>query len=389
MNIAMIPTINHKGGFIQNGQRHTASSEQSFGSVFGQLLSTQQENTATPFQSMDSLLQLLQATTMEEFEQQLAALEHISYKREEWIEQLELSLQQLDLLGKDEHLPQDPLQLLMVLHDELPLVAKHLQSTVNTNPQLEAAIAWTLTIKQLLLASQQYDQSMLHEQGVENVSAFLQTMTDMIESKVQPQPKTVQFAPVTIRISVDSQASFGAMHQDSPKQGTEASGMSALQPVTDASAIRNGFSIQASGSTEMKSETFLREIQQIFKRANFGMVGGSNRLLIKLYPEHLGQIRIELIETNGVLTARMLASTALGKELLDSQMNQLRQAFLQQNLQIDRIEVGQALQDTSKNDRESPFQQQSKGQQQTSKEQLPEDNPEELTFEEYLIELEV
>ncbi len=33
-------------------------------------------------------------------------------------------------------------------------------------------------------------------------------------------------------------------------------------------------------------------MQNVFKRANFGQIGGANRLLIKLYPEHLGQFLV-------------------------------------------------------------------------------------------------
>ena len=62
-------------------------------------------------------------------------------------------------------------------------------------------------------------------------------------------------------------------------------------------------------------------------RVQFGQAGGANRLVLKLFPEHLGTIRIELIQKDGMLTARILASTALGKEMLDSNSSQLRQGF--------------------------------------------------------------
>nr|WP_255726555.1 flagellar hook-length control protein FliK [Sporosarcina sp. ACRSM] len=130
-------------------------------------------------------------------------------------------------------------------------------------------------------------------------------------------------------------------------------------------------------------------MQTIFKRSNFGQTGGTNRLLIKLYPEHLGQVRIELLQTNGVMTARILASTALGKEMLDSQLHQLRQAFVQQNIQIDRIDISQTLQDTARNDREQAFNQQFGRQQQEAEQQHNQNSEEDKTFQEYMIELEV
>nr|WP_255550930.1 flagellar hook-length control protein FliK [Sporosarcina sp. E16_8] len=128
-------------------------------------------------------------------------------------------------------------------------------------------------------------------------------------------------------------------------------------------------------------------MQTIFKRSNFGQTGGTNRLLIKLYPEHLGQVRIELLQVNGIMTARILASTALGKEMLDSQLHQLRSAFLQQNLQVERIDVSQTLQDSTKNDRDQAFNQHFRKEGQEADEQQEQTDEEEMTFQEYMIDL--
>lgn len=138
-----------------------------------------------------------------------------------------------------------------------------------------------------------------------------------------------------------------------------------------------------------RNEALIKDMQAIFKRSSFGQVGGTNRLLIKLYPEHLGQVRIELVQTNGIMTARILASTALGKEMLDSQLNQLRNAFVQQNVQVDRIDVSQTLQDTSRNDKDQAFNQHFKQQQQEQSNETNDQLEEkELTFQEFMIELE-
>lgn len=154
-------------------------------------------------------------------------------------------------------------------------------------------------------------------------------------------------------------------------------------------AVARGEFSTTTATTTTQNEELVREMQNIFKRSGLGQTGGTNRLLIKLYPEHLGQIRIELVQVNGVMTARILASTALGKEMLDSQLNQLRQAFLQQNLQVERIDVSQTLQDTSRNDREQAFNQHFKRQGQEAESQQQQNDEEEMTFAEYMIDLEV
>lgn len=139
--------------------------------------------------------------------------------------------------------------------------------------------------------------------------------------------------------------------------------------------------------TNARNEALIKEMQTIFKRSNFGQADGTNRLLIKLYPEHLGQVRIELLQVNGIMTARILASTALGKDMLESQLHQLRSAFLQQNLQVERIDVSQTLQDTSKNDRDQAFNQHFRKEGQETEEQHEQNDEEEMTFQEYMIDL--
>lgn len=184
----------------------------------------------------------------------------------------------------------------------------------------------------------------------------------------------------TMKVGHDSLTSTNLSKETSPQVVNSAIGTV---------AVAKGEFVVTELENHTRSEALIRELQTIFKRSNFGQTGGTTRLLIKLYPEHLGQVRIELLQTNGIMTARILASTALGKEMLDSQLHQLRQAFVQQNIQIDRIDISQTLQDTTRNDREQAFNQQFGRQQQEAEQQHQQNSEEDKTFQEYMIELEV
>lgn len=138
-----------------------------------------------------------------------------------------------------------------------------------------------------------------------------------------------------------------------------------------------------------QSEAFLKEMQAIINKAQSANVAGLTKLSIKLYPENLGSIRIELTQQNGVLTAKLLASTALGRDLLDQNAHQLKQAFIQQNIQVDRLDITQALQDANRNSKDQGFFNQSFKQQQEEHEEKQEDNEEKLSFSEFLIDEEV
>lgn len=188
--------------------------------------------------------------------------------------------------------------------------------------------------------------------------------------------------------------------EQSKTTATQVGGNEAVTKSTNLSITQSSFSIPTSMGAEhvkleseaqgnSRAEMLLKELQNIFKRANFGQTGGTNRISIKLYPEHLGQLRIELLQTNGILTARILASNALGKEMLESQLHQLRQAFLQQNVQVERIDISEMLTETPQHEKNHAFNEQFKQEQeQTNEGNHEEDEEESLTFSEYMIELE-
>ena len=58
-------------------------------------------------------------------------------------------------------------------------------------------------------------------------------------------------------------------------------------------------------------------------------------------------------------------------------------------LQVDRIDISQTLQDASRNERDNAFNQHFRREQEEFEEQNQQKSEEEMTFQEYMIELEV
>lgn len=140
-----------------------------------------------------------------------------------------------------------------------------------------------------------------------------------------------------------------------------------------------------------QSEALLKEMQAILNKSQISNVAGLTKLAIKLYPENLGTIRIEIVQQNGVLTARLLASTQAGKELLDQNVHQLKQAFVQQNIQVERLDIAQSLQDPNRSGREQSFSNNFSNQQrqQEDDEQQNDEQEEVLSFKDLLATEEV
>ncbi|TWI55162.1 flagellar hook-length control protein FliK [Halalkalibacter nanhaiisediminis] len=137
---------------------------------------------------------------------------------------------------------------------------------------------------------------------------------------------------------------------------------------------------------EVQQQQFLKQFQMILQRGALTQnQQGMSSLSIKLYPEHLGRLDIQLTQVEGAIIARILTGSASTRELMEAQLSQLRQAFAQQQIQVDRIEITQQQQQYvgDENNRQS-------SQQDTNdqKEQRDETEQEEVTlFQDVLNEL--
>jgi flagellar hook-length control protein FliK len=91
----------------------------------------------------------------------------------------------------------------------------------------------------------------------------------------------------------------------------------------------------------------VQEFQSIIQSGKFQVSkNGGVQLQIKLFPEHLGKLDITLIEKNGEMVAKIIATTQASKELIESQLHQLKQAFNTQNINVEKIEIQQRFDTT-------------------------------------------
>lgn len=168
------------------------------------------------------------------------------------------------------------------------------------------------------------------------------------------------------------------------------------QPISSSNSLtvtsQKTVSITLPVEKSAQGEALVKEIQQLMNRSQLSNSQGTMKLLLKLYPENLGSIRIEIMQKDGVLSARLLASTPQAKELLEGQINQLKTSFTQANIQMDRIDIAQSLQDPDRNLRDQNlfsnlFKQQQE--QENDDDNNPKEDEERMSFQDYLINEEV
>ncbi|MEK5333924.1 flagellar hook-length control protein FliK [Lysinibacillus sp. FSL W8-0992] len=293
-------------------------------------------------------------------------------------EQIEKLVQQL--LDEDQQ-ASDVWELLALVDAQAPLLQTQIVSALQGEGQVPSEDATKLlqVLKLAQLVGQKSDLTMSQENALSNVNNFLtalQTQVETIQTAQQVTTKTTVTLPLQGFQQVIQQV-----------QVTKQSDTSANEMVT-ANTVQtkaDTFQVTLPAAKPAQSEALLKEMQAIINKAQISNAQGITRLTLKLYPENLGTIRIELVQNDGVLTARLLASTAHGRELLDSQAHQLKQAFVQQNIQVDRLDIAQSLQDADRQQRDQNFFNNFfRQQQQEEQEQQKEDSEDGMSFNDYL-----
>lgn len=191
---------------------------------------------------------------------------------------------------------------------------------------------------------------------------------------------------------------FGGLNQESEKKLGNAASVRVLEtPQTGQSFTLQMSKLEQFVLTVEKSgqpvnqEQFVKAFETILNKSSFTSANGTQKLFIQLNPEHLGSMRIELIQKNNVMVARIMATTAQAKEVLESQLQGLKHSFAGQGIQIEKIEINQQINPFSQErffqkDSESSGQQHQQQERKTDDEAGTEFNHQ---FEEALLNVEV
>jgi flagellar hook-length control protein FliK len=268
--------------------------------------------------------------------------------------------------------------------EQTPLLLNQLVSMLSGEQQNPLSDKETKQLVQLIklveLVGQKTDTVFAQQTQLANLSDAVQKALATLQ---------VQTTTTTTTSTVQSSTPFQQVLQQVTTVTTTESETSApviQQTTTQAKTV----TVTLPAEKPAQSEALLREIQNVISRSQLSGQQGNLKLLLKLVPENLGQIRIEIMQKDGVLTARLLATSALGKELLDSNLNQLKASLGAQNIAMERIDIAQSLQQTDRNGREQHFFNQMFRQQEDVEEHdNDEEEEEEISFSDLLEQQEV
>lgn len=379
-----------------------------FGSVFDKAISSTSQTKQTKVSDEDGLEELSEQLNAESLEELLDLL-HISHddgllmfqvgedgqaiaidemlNLEDLMAALNIDAEQLlqviqQLLGEDQQ-ASDVWELLALVDEQAPLLQAQIVSALQGEEQVTPKEMNQLLqlLKLAELVGQKTDLTASQEKLLTTAGNFLTSIQTQVETILTAQQVTTK---TTLTLPLQGFQQVVATTQKTDTSANEVVTVNTVQTKPDT------FQVTLPTAKPAQSEALLKEMQAIINKAQISNAQGITRLTMKLYPENLGTIRIELVQNDGVLTARLLASTSHGRDLLDSQSQQLKLAFAQQNIQLERLDIAQSLQDADRQQRDQNFFNNFFKQQQQEEQDHKRDEEEEtMAFSDYLINEEV
>lgn len=207
------------------------------------------------------------------------------------------------------------------------------------------------------------------DKEVQSASMLLSKLNELLDKKNTTNPvdtvmqNKFELRQTIQRVLYSTSASENSGHQDTAKKDlngitNNATDTKLTQAVVHedvfdqlvASSIKDGGSVnriqqyvlnvgQTSGSP-LPEDQILEQLQTIMKQSKFSTSpNGTNQLMLKLNPAHLGTLTIKLIESNGEMIARIIASSKTAKEVIETNLNSLRHVFTTQNITVEKLDI--------------------------------------------------
>ena len=213
-------------------------------------------------------------------------------------------------------------------------------------------------VKQLAGLIQQLEKQQLPSgkqssfQQLDQMRQVLKQMTNLAEKQESPIVMTESQRSNGANVENSTQLSGNTVSQQQEASGISLEPMNLeenSQALTATTATDTTKAGQAAGRTEpivptatVRMSNLIEELGEVL-RSTFRLngTGEGTQIKVSIFPQHLGHLDIRITELNGKIAAQIFTSSLVTKEVLDLQVNQLRNSLLQQGVTVDKIEITQ------------------------------------------------
>ncbi|WP_017471886.1 flagellar hook-length control protein FliK [Amphibacillus jilinensis] len=171
--------------------------------------------------------------------------------------------------------------------------------------------------------------------------AFLQVLNNYQNKEVLSQRTTYQADTTVTSEDVMKWVKSAVARHNNPANEQSSSFGALFNQQQGFSAIEQ-LTLHLNSQTEtvdQLSEQLMAKLEEALEQSTFLQgKNGTNQLLVRLAPESLGNIVVELTEVDGEMLVKLTASSQMAKEALEANIRELRHMFSPQNVVVEKQE---------------------------------------------------
>lgn len=218
---------------------------------------------------------------------------------------------------------------------------------LESSEELEKLLMFVKTDKSAMKAKDDTLRPLVVESRVEKTEHFISNQTFTSRSfneRVNKEASEMELKPTVHSVLPEegSKSTDRAMAPTVNDMKSTALNESLLAPVKTVHVSdrvqQQAETLKAEGQTEERR--FVKTLQRILQQGSMTQRSdGQTTLTLKLFPEHLGKLQIQVIQSGQKLAAQIIAESSATKDLVERSLPQLRQALNSQNVAFDQIDV--------------------------------------------------
>ncbi|MBU8907009.1 flagellar hook-length control protein FliK [Desertibacillus haloalkaliphilus] len=354
MNMVMVQASTNPSGNITKNESRPSSTSQGFTGLLSQAMTSKTPNqTEVEQKPRQADVELVEGELDEKLSQLLSVLVTGVATRDGFLN--EEMVEQPDIKSMLDSLPEElSADVVSFFHQEMPI------ETLLDSDELSSLIAIIASFSHLEQTGKIDKQNGSYQHMIDlfskkidtfipssiNMSQEIKSMSDMIKhlTSLLEQSNPIQSAMKSSGLLFNPSSNS----MNAPIQlGTEGTSQHLQLTLSDLGQQMNRtqqFTIHVGEAQpkEAQQQQFVRQFQEMIGKSFFtNFKNGDQQLSVKLYPEHLGRLDIRLTQTNGTIVAQIMTSSTAARELVESQLQHLRNAFAQQQISVERVEVTQ------------------------------------------------
>jgi flagellar hook-length control protein FliK len=131
----------------------------------------------------------------------------------------------------------------------------------------------------------------------------------------------------------------GDVGQPSVFDGTLAAAGAGKNPVEGLSGPLQGSAATTATFAATSPNQEVRILDQVLQQLPLNRIGDQNRIVIRLHPEELGEVKLDLVMDKDQLKAHLVAQTQQVQDILEKHLPRLQEALHNQGVKLDSIQV--------------------------------------------------